>query len=124
MEALEMRKRLFAGMSAAALVLLTAGPAAANKNRGAISAECSNGQAVTVLVNFKANGNSAAPIVGGGSFKTSELHLFLAGTSEEVFSETTNFPKQPTVTCTGTFFDQEVEAMLDFIVSGVLRPGA
>jgi hypothetical protein len=119
-----MKKRLLvAGVFMAALALSAAGPAAANKNRQEISAECSNGQPATVLVNVKANGNSAVPVVGGGSFKTTELRVFLQGTSVEVFSETTNFPKQPTVTCTGTFFSPEVEATVDFIVSGVLRPG-
>jgi hypothetical protein len=116
-----MRKRLLPAIFAVMLALGTAAPASANKNRAPIEATC-EGQPVTVMVNFQANGNAAAHVVGGGSFKTTELHLFLHETGEEVFSETTNFPKPATVTCTGTFFSTELEALLDFTVSGVVRP--
>jgi hypothetical protein len=118
-----MKKRLLVGIFGVLLALNAAGSAAANQNRVSIPGTCNEGQPVTFLVNFKANGNSAAPIAGGGSLKTTELHLFLQGTSQEVFSETTNFPRQPTVRCTGTFFDPEVEATLDFTVTGMPRPG-
>src|SRR6266581_61410 len=96
---------------ALALALTAAGSAAANKNRGAISATC-DGQSVTVLINFRSNDNAAKPVAGGGSFKTIEGHFFLHGTNHEVFSITTNFPKQPSVTCTGSAIDPQSGALL------------
>jgi hypothetical protein len=116
-------KRLFlAGLLALAISMALAGPAAANKNKLTISATCNGSQPVTVFVNNQANENSAAPVAGGGSFKPIEGHFFLAGTSTEAFSFTTNFPKDPTVRCTGSFVDPESGTPLDFVVTGVLRP--
>ena len=116
-------KRLFlAGLLALAISMALAGTAAANKNKQTISASCNGGQPVTVFLNNRSNQNAAAP-EGGGSFKVTEGHFFLAGTSTEVFSFTTNFPRQPTLTCTGSFLDPESGTPLDFVVQGVLRPG-
>jgi hypothetical protein len=106
------------------LALSAAGPAAANMNVGIVTAECSNGETVQVKVNFhageKSGENAAGPIVGGGSFKTTEIRLFSQGT--EIAKVTSNYPKEATVTCTGTVFEPIHEVTLEFIVSGVLRP--
>jgi hypothetical protein len=106
------------------LALGVAGPAAANKNTGVVEAECSNGETYEVKVNFhageKSGENAASPIIGGGSFKTTELRLFSEGT--EILKVTSNYPKEATVTCTGTVFEPQQEATFDFIVSGVPRP--
>jgi len=121
-----MKKRLLAATLAAfAVTLCLAGSAAANKNTGVVTAECSNGESVEVRVNFRAGErsgeNAASPIVSGGSFKTTEIHLFFEGT--EVASVMSNFPHEPTVTCTGTVFEPREQVTLTFIVSGVIRPG-
>jgi hypothetical protein len=121
-----MKKRLLAMTFAAAAVSLgLAGPAAANKNIGVVTGECSNGESLQFRVNFKAGElsgeNAASPIVGGGSFKTTEIHLFLEGT--EIISVTSNFPQEATVTCTGTVFEPTRELTLTFIASGIARPG-
>jgi hypothetical protein len=121
-----MKKRLLATMFAAfAVTLGLAGSAAANKNTAVVTAECSNGESLLVRVNFKAGErsgeNAATPIVGGGSFKTTEIHLFFEGT--EVISVTSNFPHEPTVTCTGTVFEPKEQVTLTFIVSGIPRQG-
>jgi len=96
--------------------------AAANKNKQVISATC-DGQPVTVFVNTQSTQNAALRVQGGGSFKITEAHFFLAGTTEEAFSFATNFPKEPTVTCTGSFVDPDTGTPLDFVVQGVPRPG-
>jgi hypothetical protein len=116
-----MKKRfLTAILAVSMLTLVSASTAAANPNKAPIEASC-EGQPVTVLVNFRANGQASVAVAGGGSFTTTELTVFLHGTGEELFSETTHFPLQPTVTCTGTFFFPEAEALVDFTVSGVLH---
>ena len=79
-----MRKRLLViTLAAAALGLGVAGPAAANKNVALVEGECSNGESKLFRVNLHAGErsgeNAATPIVGGGSFKATELHLFLEG---------------------------------------------
>jgi hypothetical protein len=117
-----MKRWFAAGALALVLMLAVAGSAEANKNRQAISATCGS-QSAAVFVNFRASEQAAAPVAGGGSFKTTSLTLFLHGTNQEVFSVTTNYPGQPTVTCTGTFLDPDSGQLLDFTVSGVLRPG-
>jgi len=122
-----MRKRLLVGTFVAALALSAAGSAAANKNSGVVEAQCDNGESISVLVNFTAGErsgeNAATPIVGGGSFKTTELRLFVHETAQEIFSITTNFPQEPTVTCEGTVFEPKAQETFDFVVSGVIRPG-
>jgi hypothetical protein len=124
MEVSEMKRLALALIVAVGLVASTAGPAVANKNAGVVEAECSNGETYQVKVNFlageKSGENSGAPIVGGGSFKTTEIRLFFEGT--EVVHVTSNYPKDATVTCTGTVFEPREELTLDFIVSGVPRP--
>jgi hypothetical protein len=109
---------------ALALALSAVAPAAANKNVGIVEAECSNGKTYQVKVNFhageKSGENAASPIVGGGSFKTTELRLFSEGT--EILKVTSNYPREATVTCTGTVFEPVQEATFEFIVSGVPRP--
>jgi hypothetical protein len=109
---------------ALALALTAAAPAAANKNRGVVEAQCSNGETYEVKVNFhageKSGEDAASPIVGGGSFKTTELRLFSEGT--EILNVTSNYPQEATVTCTGTVFEPVQEATFDFIVSGIPRP--
>jgi len=122
-----MKKRLLATTFAAvALTLGLAGSAAANKNTTVVTGECSNGESIPFRVNFKAGElsgeNAATPIVGGGSFKTTEIRLFFEGI--EVLSVTSNFPQEATVTCTGTVFEPKREITLTFIVSGVARPGS
>jgi len=122
-----MRKRLLViTLAAAALGLGVAGPAAANKNVALVEGECSNGESKLFRVNLHAGErsgeNAATPIVGGGSFKATELHLFLEGA--EIASVTSNFPHEGTVTCTGTIFEPEHEVTLTFVVSGVLRPAS
>jgi len=111
-------------VSALVLALGAAGPAAANKNVGIVEPECSNGETIQVKVNFhageKSSENAASPIIGGGSFKTTELRLFSEGT--EILKVTSNYPKEATVTCTGTVFEPLQEATFEFIVSGVPRP--
>jgi hypothetical protein len=106
------------------LALSAAAPAAANKNVGIVEAECSNGETYQVKVNFhageKSEENAASPIVGGGSFKTTEIRLFSNGT--EFLKVTSKYPKEATVTCTGTVFEPVQEATFEFIVSGVPRP--
>jgi len=103
------------------LALSAGGSASANKNVGIVEAECSNGETLQVKVNFhageKSGQNAASPIVGGGSFKTTELRLFSGAT--EILNVTSNYPKEATVTCTGTVV--EGEETLEFIVSGVPR---
>jgi hypothetical protein len=121
-----MKKRLLVTTcSAAALALSLAGPAAANKNTTEVIGECSNGETIPFRVNLKAGElsgeNAASPIIGGGSFKATELHLFFEGT--EVLSVTSNFPHEATLTCTGTIFEPKQGVTLSFIVSGVPRPG-
>jgi opacity protein-like surface antigen len=116
-----MKKRFLTAILAVSLLTLASASAAvANPNKAPIEANC-EGQPVTVLVNFKANGQSSVAVAGGGSFTTTELRIFLHESGEELFSETTHFPLQPTVTCTGTFFFPEVGALVDFTVSGVLH---
>jgi hypothetical protein len=122
---LEMKKRLLiTTFAAAALALGLAGPAAANKNTVVVVGECSNGESKSFRVNLHAGErsgeNAAAPIVGGGSFKTTELHLFFEGT--EILSVTSNFPQKATLTCEGTIFEPKEEVTLTFIVSGIARP--
>jgi len=106
------------------LALSAAGPAAANRNVGIVEAECSNGETIHVKVNFhageKSGENAASPIVGGGSFKATEIRLFSQGT--EFAKITSNYPKEATVTCTGTVFEPAQQATFEFIVKGVLRP--
>jgi hypothetical protein len=116
-----MKRWYLAAIVALGLTLAASGSAAANKNQGPISATC-DGKPVTVRVNFRSNNNAAAPVVGGGSFKVIEGHFFLHGTNQEVFSFTTNFPKEPSVTCNGSFTDPMSGELLDFTVTGVLRP--
>jgi hypothetical protein len=105
------------------LVLSAAGSASANKNVGTVEAECSNGETLHVKVNFhageKSGENAASPIIGGGSFKTTEIRLFSHGT--EFLKITSNYPKQSTVICTGTVFEPVAEETFEFIVSGVPR---
>jgi hypothetical protein len=107
------------------LALSAAGPAAANKNVQIVEAECSNGETLQVKVNLHAGErsgeNAASPIVSGGSFKTTELRLFFEET--EILNVVSNYPKEPTVTCTGTVFEPVDAATFEFIVTGVLRPG-
>jgi hypothetical protein len=103
-----MQKRFLVAIAASMLALVSAGPAGANPNKAEIEATCS-GQPVTLLVNFKANGQSTVAVAGGGSFTTTELRVFRHETSEELFSETSRFPREATVTCTGTFFDAELK---------------
>src|SRR5207244_6736387 len=79
---LEMKKRLLVTtLALAAFALGLAGPAAANKNSAVVIGECSNGESIAFRVNFNAGEhsgeNAATAIVGGGSFKTTELHLFV-----------------------------------------------
>jgi hypothetical protein len=106
------------------LALGVAGPAAANKNTAIVETECSNGETLQVKVNFhageKSEENAASPIVGGGSFKTTELRLFSGAT--EILKVTSNYPREATVTCTGEVFEPVAEATFDFIVRGVPRP--
>lgn len=117
-----MKRWLLAVLLALVVPMALASTAAANKNKGAISATC-DGKSVTALVNFRSNNNAAAPLEGGGSIKITEGHFFLHGTTTEVFSFTTNFPHEPAVTCTGSFVDPQSGELLDFTVQGVLRPG-
>ena len=116
-----MQRCSLAGILALALMLTIPASAAANKNQALVPATC-DGQSVTVRVNQRSSENAAGPVVGGGSLKVIEGHFFIAGTSEEVFSFTTNFPKPPNVTCTGSFTDPESGQLLDFTITGVLRP--
>jgi len=118
-----MKRFLLAAAMATTLALSMAGPAAANKNVTIVPAECSNGEVVEARVNFHAGErsgeNAATPIVGGGSFKTTEFRLFKEGT--EVLSVTSNYPKEATVTCTGEL-TLEGETF-EFSVSGVPHRG-
>ena len=116
-----MQRWSLAGILALALMLAIPASASANKNQLLVPATC-DGTSVTVRVNLQSNENAAAPVVGGGSFKAIEGHFFFAGTTEEAFSFTTNFPKPPNVTCTGSFTDPESGQLLDFTITGVLRP--
>jgi len=123
---LEMKKRLLVTTFAvAAFALCMAGPAAANKNTAVVIGECSNGESIPFRVNFNAGEhsreNAATPIVGGGSFKTTELHLFVEGV--EVAFVKSNFPKESSLTCTGTGVEPRTETTFSFIVSGIARPG-
>src|SRR5437899_2997003 len=118
-------KRLFlAAAMAAVLTLSTTGSAAANKNITLIPAKCSNGETVVARANLHAGErsgeNAATPLVGGGSFKTTEFRLFRAGT--EVFSITSNYPREATITCTGEI-TLEGETF-EFSVSGVRHGGS
>ena len=117
-------KRLLLVVALAAVPALTmTASAAANKNVTIIPAECSNGETVEARANLHAGErsgeNAATPIVGGGSFKTTEFRLFKEGT--EVVSIITNYPKEATVTCTGEL-TLEGETF-EFSVSGVLHRG-
>lgn len=67
----------------------------------------------------RSGANAANPIVGGGgSVKTSEIRLLIADTENRDF--TSNDPKEPTVTRTGTVSTEET--LIEFIVSGVVHP--
>jgi hypothetical protein len=118
-----MKRLLLAAAMAAALALTMTASAAANKNVTIVPAECSNGEIVEARVNFHAGErsgeNAATPIVGGGSFKTTEFRLFKEGT--EVFSIKSNYPKEATITCTGEI-TLEGETF-EFSVSGVRHGG-
>jgi hypothetical protein len=114
-----MKRFLLAAAMTAAMVFALTGSAAANKNVTIIPATCSNGETVEARANLHAGErsgeNAATPIVGGGSFKTTEFRLFKEGT--EVLSITSNYPKEATVTCTGELtFEGET---FEFSVSGV-----
>jgi hypothetical protein len=122
-----MKKRLLATtFSAAALALGLAAPAMANKNTAVAVGECSNGETIPFRVNFRAGEhsgeNAATPIVEGGSFKTTELHLFFEGT--EIVSVTSNFPHEATLTCEGTIVEPKEGVTLTFVVSGIARPAS
>src|ERR1700746_2068472 len=117
-----MKPLMLAAVTVAAFALM-AGSAPANKNVTIIPAKCSNGETVEARANLHAGErsgeNAATPLVGGGSFKTTEFRLFKEGT--EVLSTTSNYPKEATVTCTGEI---TIEGeTFEFIVSGVPHGG-
>ena len=118
-----MKRLLLAAAMATVLALSMTGSAAANKNVTIIPAKCSNGETVEARANLHAGErsgeNAATPLVGGGSFKTTEFRLFKEGT--EVFSVKSNYPKEATITCTGEI-TLEGETF-EFSVSGVRHGG-
>ena len=118
-----MKRLLLAAAMTTVLALSMTGSAAANKNVTIIPAECSNGETVEARANLHAGErsgeNAATPLVGGGSFKTTEFRLFKEGT--QVFSVKSNYPKEATITCTGEI-TLEGETF-EFSVSGVRHGG-
>ena len=112
---------LWAVVLALGLALLSAASATAGNKHSAPTTLTCNGRSVTFFGNEHSNVNSAVPVAGGGSFKFTEIHFFVHGTSQEVFSFTTNYPRRPTTTCTGTV--SEDGELFDVVAKGVLRPG-
>ena len=94
----------------AAFVVCAANPAGAapsNKNSGQATLSCDNGQSLEITfiqhTNETADVTSAAPIVGGGgAVKLLSITAFAPGTTNELFTATTNFGGPETTTCHGT----------------------
>jgi hypothetical protein len=112
------------GALAVGLVLAAAAPAGAapsNKNTETIQATC-DGTTITITGVRKDNETadlvSAGPIVGGGSVKVPSLTVFEPGTTNAIFTATSNYGGPTNATCTGTFseggetFDFTVQAHL------------
>ena len=112
------------GALAVGLVLAAAAPAGAapsNKNTETIQATC-DGTTITIAAVRKDNETadlvSAGPIVGGGSVKVPSLTVFEPGTTNVIFTATSNYGGPTNATCTGTFseggetFDFTVQAHL------------
>ena len=112
---------IWAVVLALGLTLLSVASATAGDKHNAPTTLTCNGTLITFFGNPHSNVNSAVPIAGGGSFKFTEIHFFVHGTTQEIFSFTTNYPRRPTITCTGTV--SEEGELFDVLAKGVLRPG-
>jgi hypothetical protein len=100
-----MKRLSLAVLLSVSLLAVLAMPAAAaphNKNSQLVVADCDNGKTYTVDVNQRSNFNAAVHVEGVGPSKTISFTAFAPGTSDVLFSQTSNFPKAPNLTCTGT----------------------
>ena len=100
-----MRRLIVSALVAGLMLVPVAAPAAGaprNKNVTPVQATC-DGKQYTVLSPDKANVNGAFHVVGVGPGKLISLTAFEPGTTNVLFTDQSNYPKEPNVTCTGTF---------------------
>jgi hypothetical protein len=114
-------KRLVVPLVVAGVLGALAGPASAipnNKNTLTVPAIC-NGEEVVGTGIAHTPFDAALFVVGDGPLKVISFTAFDPVTGEAVFEETTQFPKEPNVTCTGTFTLPGV-GTVDFELHGYL----
>jgi hypothetical protein len=122
-----MRRTFIAALVVAAAALLSAGTALgapSNKNAESIQATC-DGTTFTVLNNDRANVNAVFHVVGRGPGKLISIQAYEPGTTNLIFEDQSNFPKEPNATCTGTISgtdpDTGEQFTFDFVVQAYLR---